>query len=137
MPFRDSGLPHDTRNIVGTSRNFFERLLDREGRTSTPFNNSKNLASSSQELRPDTPENTQQPESEMRRETWNPSIPVPRLQRGSGLLNHTGGTYSHGGIIENTRFAISEFHLGKFPDFVEFQLESQLQAWSMFEISRF
>ena len=37
MPSRDSGLPHDTRNIVGTSGNFFERLPAREGRTSTFF----------------------------------------------------------------------------------------------------
>ena len=49
MPCRDSGLPHDTRNIVGTSENVFQRLPAREGRTSL-FDNSKNLASSSQEL---------------------------------------------------------------------------------------
>ena len=35
VPCRDSGLPHDTRNIVGSSGNFFERLPAREGRTST------------------------------------------------------------------------------------------------------
>ena len=37
MPCRDSGLPHDTRNIVGTSGNVFERLPAREGQTSTLF----------------------------------------------------------------------------------------------------
>ena len=38
------------------------------------------------------------PEREMRREPENSSIPVPRFQRGDGILNHTGGTYSHGGF---------------------------------------
>ena len=35
MPCRDSGLPYDTRNIVGTSGNVSERLPAREGRTPT------------------------------------------------------------------------------------------------------
>ena len=46
MPCRDSGLLQDTRNIVGTSGNVFERLLAREGQTSALSENSKNLASS-------------------------------------------------------------------------------------------
>ena len=64
-PCRDSGLPHDTRNIVGTSRNVFERPPAQDGRPSAFFNNSKNLATSSQELRPDTERHTKRPESEM------------------------------------------------------------------------
>ena len=36
-------------------------------------------------------------------------------------LYHTGGTYSHNGVMDYTRFAISEMHLGKFPDSLEFQ----------------
>ena len=76
MPCRDSGLPHDTRNIVGTSGNvFFERLLAREGRAFTIFNSSKNLASSSQELGPGTTGTCTKRESEMRRESMNASIP--------------------------------------------------------------
>ena len=121
MPCRDSGLKHDTRNIIGTSRNVFERLPNREGRTSTLFNNSKNLASSSQELRPDTTEDTKRSESEMRREPQNWSILVPRFHSGGGLLNYTCGTYSHSGMIHNPRFPISELHLGQFADSVEFQ----------------
>ena len=35
-------------------------------------------------------------------------------------LNHVGGTYSHNGMIGSTRFPISEFHLGKFPDSMAF-----------------
>ena len=73
-------------------------LLDREGQNSTLFNNSKNLATSSQELRPDTEGNTSRLASEMRREPQNSLIPVPRFQRGSGLLDQTGGTYPHGGM---------------------------------------
>ena len=100
---------------------FFEQLPTREGRISILFNNSKHLASSSHVLRPDVPENTKQPESEKRREPQNSSIPVPRFQSGSGWLNHTGGTHSHSVMIDFPRFPISELHLGKFPDSMEFQ----------------
>ena len=65
---------------------------------------SKNLATSSQELRPDTEGNTKRLDSEMRREPQHSSIPVPRFQSGGGLLNHTGGTYSHSGMIDYPRF---------------------------------
>ena len=71
MPCRDSGLPHDTRKIMGTAGNVFERLPAREGETSTIFDNSKNLASSSQELRPATTETARKSESEMKRESLN------------------------------------------------------------------
>ena len=98
-PCCDSGLPHDTRNIVGTSGNVFERPA-REGRTSTLFNNSKNLASSSQELRPDTTDIARKREGEMRREPQSSSIPLPHFQSGGGMLGHTGGTYSHSGLID-------------------------------------
>ena len=125
MTCRDSGLPHDTRSIVGTSGNVFERLPARQGRTSTLFNSSKNLASSSQELRPDIPGNTKRHESDMRRETQISSILVPRFQSGGGLFNHTGGTYSHGGMIDYPRFPISEMHLGKFLD------SMKLQSWKV------
>ena len=57
----------------------------------------------------------------MRREPQNSSIPVPRFQCGGGLLNHTGGTSSHNGMIDYTRFPISELHLGNFPNSMEFQ----------------
>ena len=103
---------------MGTSGNVLERLPAREGRTSTIFNNPKNLASSSQELGPDITGNTMVPESEMIREPQKSSIPAPRFQRGGGILNYTGGTYSHNGMIEYARFPISELHLGKFPDSV-------------------
>ena len=36
------------------------------------------------------------------------------------MLNHTGGTYSHSGMIDCTRVQISEMHFGKFLDSMEF-----------------
>ena len=45
---------------------------------------------------------------------------VPRFQSAGGLINHTGGTYSHGGMIDYPRFSISLLHLGNFPDSVIF-----------------
>ena len=119
MPCSDSGLPHDTWNIVGTSGTVFERLPAREGRTSSLISKSKNLASSSQELRPDT--TTRRRESEMKRESLNTSTPSSHFQSSSGMLNHTGGTYSHDGMLDYPRFPIAELHLGKFPDSLEFQ----------------
>ena len=87
-----------------TSGNVFERLPAREGQTSTLFNNSKNSASSSQEVRVDIPGNTKA----------NSSILVPRFQSGGG------GTFSHSGMIDHTCFPISELHLGRFVDSAEF-----------------
>ena len=37
------------------------------------------------------------------------------------MLNRTGGTHSPGGMIDYPRFPVSELHLGKFPDSMEFQ----------------
>ena len=37
------------------------------------------------------------------------------------MWNHTGGTYSYNDMVEEPRFHISEMHLGKFPDSMEFQ----------------
>ena len=51
MPCRDSGLPHDTRHIVCTSGNVFERQPAPEGLPSALFEDSKNPASSSHELK--------------------------------------------------------------------------------------
>ena len=37
------------------------------------------------------------------------------------MLNHTGGTCSHSGMMDYPTLPISEMHLGKFPDSMEFQ----------------
>ena len=59
-----------------------------------------------------------------RREPQSSSIPTPRFNQAIATLNplyHTGGTYSHNGVMDCMRFTISEMHLGKFPDSLEFQ----------------
>ena len=60
-------------------------------------------------------------EREMRREPQNSSTPVPRFQKGAGIVDLTGGTYSHNGMMDYPRFPIWEMHLGKFPDSKGFQ----------------
>ena len=100
---------------------FFERLPAREGLPSALFENSKNLASSSHELRPDISGNTMVLEMEMRREPQNTSIFVPHFQSGCGTLKHIGGIYSHSCMNDYPRFPISELHLGKFRYSMEFQ----------------
>ena len=52
MRSRDSGLPLDTRNSVGTAKSVFESLHARERPFSALFENSQNWASSSCALRP-------------------------------------------------------------------------------------
>ena len=106
VPCRDSGLPHDTRNIIGTSGNVFERLPARERPPSTIFHNSKNLASSSQELRHDISE-TAKRERERKRESLNAPIQSPHFHSRSGMLNHTGGTCSHCVLLWITREFLS------------------------------
>ena len=55
----------------------------------------------------------------MRREPRNSSISEPRFQRGAGVYDHTGGTYSHNKMMDYVRLSISEVHLVRtdFPDY--------------------
>ena len=77
LPRCDSGLPCDTRNGTGITRNGFERPPAQEGLSSAIFNNSKNLASSSQES---TVETARKRDSEMKkRESLNTSVPSPHF----------------------------------------------------------
>ena len=62
LPRCDTGLPHETLNGTGSTGNFVERPLAQEGLSSTILNNSKNLASSSQGLRPDITETARREE---------------------------------------------------------------------------
>ena len=62
---------------------------------------SMNLASSSRRVRPDTTGNTMRLEKDLRREPQDSSIPVPRFQRGAGVYDHTGGIYSHNGVVDS------------------------------------
>ena len=117
LPRCDSGLPRNTKNCRGTSGNVSERPPVQEGLSSTVFHNSKNLASSSQDLRPDSSETARR---EMKRESLNTSTQSPHLQSRSGMLNHTGGTYSHSGMMDYLRILTTEWNLGQFPDSMEF-----------------
>ena len=57
----------------------------------------------------------------MKRKSLNTSIQTRHFQSGSGMLNYTGGTYSHGGMMHFPRIPITEWNFGKFPDSMEFQ----------------
>ena len=127
LPRCDSGLPRNALNGTVITRNVFERPSAQEGVSSTIFNNSKNLASSSQGLRPDTIE-TARTESEMKRDSLNTSNQPPYFHSRSGMLNHIGGTYSHNGMMDYPRIPITDRNLGKFLDSVEFQ------SWKVKEV---
>ena len=111
---------------MDTPGDVFEILPAREGPPSALFENSKNLASSSScGMRPDVTGGIMVPEREMRREPQNSSTPVPRFQKGAGIFDLTGGTYSHNGMMDYPRFPILEMHLGKFPD------SKGIQSWKV------
>ena len=128
MPRCDSGLSRDTQNGMGTTGNFFERPPAQGGLSSTIFNNSKNLASLFSGIEAwscrnckEEKEREREREIELKRESLNTSIPLLHIQSGGGMLNHTGGTCSHSGLMDYPRFSISQMHLGTFPGSMEFQ----------------
>ena len=86
------------KTCTGIKGNVFGRPLAQEGLSSTIFNNSKNLASSSQGLRPDTTETARKRDGEMKRESLNTSIPSPHFQSRSCMLNHIGEILFRSGI---------------------------------------
>ena len=57
----------------------------------------------------------------MKKESTDTSIQSPHFQSRSGMLNHTGGTYSHSGMMDYPSVPITEWNLGTFPDSLEFQ----------------
>ena len=84
---RDSGLPFDTRNSMGTSGNVFESLPARNGPSSALFENSRNLASSSCGLGPGTAGNVVERGRGTRRELHSSSLPTARFNQGFATLN--------------------------------------------------
>ena len=118
LPRCDSGLPQNTQNCTGIVGNVFERPPAQEGQYFIILNNSKNLASSSQDLRPDTSETARR---DMKRESLNTPIQSAHFQNRSGILDHTGGTYSHVGMMDYPRVPFTEWNLGKHPHAMEFQ----------------
>ena len=64
----------------------------------------------------------------MKRESLSTWIQSPHFQSRSGMLNHTGGTYSSQWYEDYPRIPITELNLRKFPDSYGIsKLESQLQ----------
>ena len=123
MHSRNSGLPPDTRNTVGTLGNVFGSVPAREGPSSDLFENARNLASSSCGLGSGAAGNTSEHGRVARQEPHSSSIPTTRFNQGIANLNslsHTGGTYSRNGM-SYPRFPIPGLRLGKFPDSLEFQ----------------
>ena len=57
----------------------------------------------------------------MKRESLNTSMPSSHFQSRKGMLSHTGGTYSHSGMMDFPRTHIAKWNLGIFPNSVEFQ----------------
>ena len=112
LPRWDSGLPRNTQNCACIMGNVSERPLVQEGRPSTIFHNSKNSASSSQELRHDITE-TARKERERKRDSLNAPDQSPHFQGRSGMLNHIVGTYSRGGMMNYPRIPITEWIIGK------------------------
>ena len=78
MISRDSSLPHDARNLMGTSGRVFENLLARDGPSSAFFVNPKNFALSSCGLRQRNTGNI----IGVRREAVDSEIPTPRFAKG-------------------------------------------------------
>ena len=120
VPRRDSGLPPETLNMMGIS-DVFERLPAREGQPHNISKESQNLASSSRGVKPKLSEHTMTTGSKRRPEQQDLSNSRNILHCGDGISRHTGGTYSHGGMMEYPRFPISKLHLAKFPDSMEFE----------------
>ena len=131
-------VPEPCHAAILDCRTIHERLLARERRTSTLFNSSKNFASSSQEWRLDIPGNTKRP-----RVKWDEN------RRTRQHLYHSSKVEMDCKVIlveliltvvwliDYPRLPISELHLGKFSWlYGSSKLKSQLQDWSMFEISR-
>ena len=76
-------------------------------------------------------------DSRMRRDAQSSTIPNPSQEGVQRPSFHTGGTYSHNGVMDYTRYSILEVHLGKFPDSMEFQswkvnLKTEVCASSQF-----
>ena len=107
MPCRECGLPHDTRNGMGTSGNVFQRLPAREEQTSTFLNNSKNF---SNKVGPDTEGKTKKQGSEMTRE---PKHEISDIGIASGKISWLHGISKLERQIQNwSMFEISRssFH---------------------------
>ena len=94
----------------------FERPLVQEGLPSTVFHKFKKLASSSQVSKPDISETARK---EMKRDSLNAPTQSPHFQSRSGMVGHTGGAYSHSGMMDYPRVPFTEWNLGEFLGSIE------------------
>ena len=120
MLCRDSGLPLNTRNSMGTSGNVFEDLPAPEGSSPLFFKIPRNLTSSPFELRSGNTGSTMRHGEGLRREPQSSTRPTPRFTRNLNAWNpmhRIGGTYSQNCMMEAPKFAFSELHFGTFQDF--------------------
>ena len=121
MISRDSGLPHNTRNSMGTSRYVFEDPPAPKGPFPSFFKIPSNLTLSPCELRSGNTERAMRHGEGLRREPQSSTIPTRSFANVPSPLYHTGGTYSLNCMMETPRYTISELHFGKFPDSGDFQ----------------
>ena len=109
---RDSGLPHNTRNSMGTSGYVFEYPSAPEGPSLC-------------ELRSGNTESAMRHGKGLRREPQSSTIPIPRLARKYWTWNplcHTGGTSSQISMMETPRYTISELHFENSETLVTFNV---------------
>ena len=121
LPRCDSGLPRNTQNCTGILGNGCERPLAQEGQSSTIFSNSKNLASSSQDMRLDIPETARR---NTKRKSLKTQIQSPHFQRRSGIVDSIGGTYSHVGVMDYHMVLFTEWILENFMTLWKFKAGS-------------
>ena len=104
---RDSGLPHSSRNWMGTSGNVCcETTCTRKNFSVITRN---------------CPETWRRIET---RTAQSSTTPTPRFSRNLDAWSstcRTGGTYSQNCTMETPRYAVSELHFGKLPDPDDFQ----------------
>ena len=61
----------------------------------------------------------------MKRESLDTPIQSPHFQSRSGMLNHTGGTYSHSGMMDYLRVPFMGWNLA------EFLYSMECQCWKL------
>ena len=71
-------------------------------------------------LQPEGTEKSLGQVKEMMKEPQDCSEAIPCFQSGCAVCDHTCGTF-HGGVVDYPSFFVSEMHLGRFPDSMEFQ----------------
>ena len=120
----DSCLSHNTRRSWGTSRNVFWRSTCSRRAISIILRESKEFDIIFFRIETSNTRNTMRHGEGLRREPQSSTKPTPRCTRKYKTWNplyHIEGTYSRNCMMEVWRYAISELHLGKFPDPDDFQ----------------